>query len=88
MITLADLSVGERARVVEVAPLGGTPGDDSLVRALLEMGVLEGSDVRVLHQAPVSGDPIAVEVRGALIALRRQEARCVRVEKSVDGGMA
>ncbi len=78
MITLADLSVGERARVVEV---GGQTGGDALVRALLEMGVLEGSDVRILHEAPISGDPIAIEVRGALIALRRQEARCVRVER-------
>ncbi len=78
MSTLAELSVGESATVVEV---GGDGAGDELVRALLEMGILEGSEVRVLHEAPVSRDPIAVEVRGALIALRRQEARFVRVDR-------
>jgi Fe2+ transport system protein FeoA len=36
--------------------------------------------VRVVHQAPLGGDPIAVEIRGALIALRRHEAAGIDVE--------
>lgn len=47
---------------------------------LMEMGLLEGSRVEVAHEAPFGGDPIAVRVRGALIALRRNEANQVWVE--------
>jgi ferrous iron transport protein A len=41
--------------------------------------LLEGSTVEVLHEAPFGKDPIAVRVRGALLALRRSEANHVRV---------
>jgi len=83
LLTLADLRPLERARILEV----GTPSrvssaeTEDLIRALLEMGVVEGSEVQILHVAPWSQDPIAIEVRGALIALRRQEASLVRVER-------
>ena len=72
---LGRLRAGDRGRIIEVsAP------DESMTRAFLEMGLLEGSEVRVVHEAPISRDPIAVQVRGALIALRRQEADYIRVE--------
>jgi ferrous iron transport protein A len=47
---------------------------------LLEMGFIEGSRIEIMHEAPWGKDPIIVRVRGALIALRRQEADAVRVE--------
>jgi len=73
--TLGRLRAGERARILQVeAP------DEAMTRAFLEMGILEGSVIRVMHEAPLGRDPIAVQVRGALIALRRQEADFVRVE--------
>jgi ferrous iron transport protein A len=43
------------------------------------MGLLEGAEVELVHEAPVSRDPIAVRARGTLIALRRSEANLVRV---------
>lgn len=52
-------------------------GDDLTTRRLLEMGFVEGARVEVLHEAPFGGDPMAVRVRGALLALRRREAHCV-----------
>lgn len=73
--TLGDLQVGESGVVVRVKVDGQEFG-----QRLLEMGFLEGSRVEMLHQAPYSGDPVAVRVRGALIALRRAEARSVEVE--------
>ena len=51
-----------------------------MIQRLLEMGFLEGSQVEVLHEAPFGGDPIAVRVRGTLIALRREEANLVWVK--------
>ena len=74
-IRLSELKKGARAEIVAVhAPV------EEMTRNFLEMGLLEGSAVRVVHEAPLGGDPIAVEVRGALIALRRQEAAGFQVE--------
>ena len=56
-----------------------TSGPMEIRRRLLEMGFLEGSRVEVVHVAPFGGDPIAVKVRGALLALRRSEANHVEV---------
>lgn len=53
---------------------------ENLVGRLLEMGLLEGAQVELIHEAPFGKDPIAVRVRGALIALRRQEANLIEVE--------
>jgi ferrous iron transport protein A len=58
---------------------------DSLDTRLLEMGFLEGSKVEVMHEAPWGKDPIIVRIRGALIALRRQEADAVRIELLTGG---
>ncbi|MBU6375513.1 MAG: ferrous iron transport protein A [Bdellovibrionales bacterium] len=80
-LPLGQLKKGVRARIISVSA-----SSEDLVRNLLEMGLIEGSMVRVVHQAPLGGDPIAVEVRGALIALRRQEAAGITVELSDSGG--
>ena len=40
---------------------------------LLAMGLIPGTSFKVLHIAPL-GDPIAIEVRGSTISLRKQDA--------------
>lgn len=58
----------------------GTPGYSSdVIERLMHMGLLEGAHVEIMHEAPFSKDPIAVKVRGSLIALRRSEANAVEV---------
>lgn len=71
---LGELSIGTPARITSVEDAG------EISARLMEMGLLEGSTIEVIHQAPFGGDPIAVRVRGALIALRRNEANRVWVE--------
>src|SRR5436190_776495 len=66
------LKKGSRA---EIADVGGEGYSSELIRRLMEMGFLKGSTLEVLHEAPFSGDPIAVRVRGSIIALRRNEAK-------------
>lgn len=56
-----------------------TGGPLEIRRRLLEMGLLEGSIVELIHVAPFGGDPIAVKVRGSLLALRRNEANYIEV---------
>jgi ferrous iron transport protein A len=73
---LGELRKGTKAVIVQV---GNPDTPSSLVNRLLEVGLIEGSTIEVLHEAPFGGDPIAVLVRGVRIALRRQEADIVEV---------
>ena len=70
---LCDMSTGQRARVV------GVSGNGAMSRRLLDVGFTPGAAVTCLFQAPC-GDPRAYLVRGAVIALRREDARAVQVE--------
>jgi len=72
--SLADLAVGESARIVDLA------GEDSLVQRLLEMGLTEGEDVAIVRLAPL-GDPIELTIRGYHLSLRKKEAAMVFVER-------
>jgi ferrous iron transport protein A len=56
---------------------GEAPAD--LERRLLEIGFVEGAPIRVLHEGPIRGDPIAVRIGEATVALRRAEADYVFV---------
>ena len=58
-----------------------TGGPIEIRRRLLEMGFLEGGSVEVVHVAPFGGDPIAVKVRGSLLALRREEANHIEISE-------
>lgn len=78
---LGALSRGQKARIRSVGR-GGAPEQQELVGRLLAMGFLEGSWIELVHEAPFGGDPIAVRARGALIALRRNEANLIEVELS------
>jgi Fe2+ transport system protein FeoA len=70
--TLADVPRGASATIRALL------GRDAVVQRLLEMGLTEGADVHVVRFAPL-GDPIEVKVRGYLLSLRREDARCVHV---------
>jgi ferrous iron transport protein A len=50
-----------------------------LERRLLELGLVEGAEIEVLHEGPLGRDPIAVRVNDATIALRRREAMAILV---------
>lgn len=60
------------------AVIEGVDGESSLHRRLLEAGFTAGSPVRFVMATPF-GDPLVFSLRGASIALRKSEARCVRV---------
>lgn len=52
---------------------------------LREIGFAEGDNVTPLHFGLFGRNPISVRVNGALIALRRQDAKAVKLEKSDEG---
>jgi DtxR family transcriptional regulator, Mn-dependent transcriptional regulator len=73
--TLAEAAVGEEARVVSISPACQGPQR----RRLLDLGVVPGTRI-VPELVSVSGDPVAYRIRGAVIALRRQQAEWIEVE--------
>lgn len=46
---------------------------------LLELGFVEGAEIKVLHEGPIGRDPIAVRINDTTIALRRREAMAIVV---------
>ena len=72
-MNLAELKIGESARVVDVV------GDDELAVRILEMGVTPGCPVSVRGKAPL-GDPLEIEIRNYRLSLRISEAERVNIE--------
>lgn len=53
-------------------------GPEHLVVRLLELGFTKGVQTRVVGRA-LFGSPVFVEVRGAVLALRENEAECIQI---------
>ena len=69
---LADLATGEKAVIVRVN------GHGSFRKRLIEMGFIQGKEVKVVLNAPLK-DPIEYEIIGYKVSLRREEARNIEV---------
>jgi DtxR family Mn-dependent transcriptional regulator len=72
---LNNLSPGERGLVVSLSPR--LRGADR--RRMMDLGILPGTIIEVEMTSP-SGDPTAYKIRGALIALREEQAQLIQVE--------
>jgi DtxR family Mn-dependent transcriptional regulator len=70
---LSGLRPGERTRVVGLSPACRGPER----RRLLDLGFVPGTVVEVDMVSP-AGDPTAYRVRGAVVALRREQANLIR----------
>lgn len=66
--------VGRSARVVKLTAGGW------LRRRLLDLGFVPGAEVSVVRRSPF-GDPTAYSVRGAVVALRQEEAGHILVSE-------
>lgn len=73
--TLADIGPGEAATVRAIS----RRCQGAQRRRLLDLGVVPGTRI-VAELGSATGDPIAYRIRGALIALRRQQAAWIEVE--------
>ena len=71
-MTLSDLRPGERATVLE------NRCEPALASRLEDLGLMPGLEVQCLHRAP-AGTPAAYDIRGASIALRREDAAEITV---------
>ena len=85
--TLGRLPPGSEGIILSVGSPGQSEVQNSeLIRRLLQMGLVEGEAFELAFDAPWSRDPIAVKVRGAIIALRRSEADLIQVQLNGEPG--
>lgn len=73
LIPLTDLPIGKPARVRKLITTGRAR------RRMLDLGLVVDTVVEALYKSP-SGDPVAYQIRGAVIALRSEEASTIWVE--------
>lgn len=73
-LTLDQLKMGEIASVTKI----NSEGADR--RRLMDLGILPGTYLQAELKSPL-GDPVAYRVRGALIALRREQAQEIEIER-------
>ena len=75
---------GRLARSLAAVPAGTTvrigkvEGEREVCMRLLEMGFTPGQEVTPVAAAPFGG-PVAVALRGTIVALRNSEASCIRL---------
>ena len=74
-MNLAQLAPGASARI-KAYPQAGPA-----FTRLREMGMLPGTEVKLVRVAPL-GDPIEIQVRGYRLSLRKSEASWVEIEAS------
>jgi len=67
------LPLGKKAKVKLLTAEG------TMRRRMLDLGLISDTEVEALQKSP-SGDPIAYHIRGAVIALRSEEAAKILVE--------
>ncbi|EGD48070.1 FeoA family protein [Ruminiclostridium papyrosolvens DSM 2782] len=72
-IQLNYLPLGKKGKVKALMSDGPTR------RRMLDLGLIADTEVEALQKSP-SGDPIAYDIRGAIIALRSEEASKIIVE--------
>lgn len=67
IISLNCLPVGKRCKVSRLLSQGKER------RRMLDLGLVQGTSVEALQKSP-GGDPVAYAIRGAVIALRSEDA--------------
>ena len=72
-LTLDQLKRGQTAVVSALTSTGSNR------RRLMDLGILPGTRMQVEMKSPL-GDPTAYRVRGAVIALRRQQAQAIQIQ--------
>ena len=76
MTTLNTVAIGGTCVVESIS------GDDDITIRLMEMGIIPGTELKVIGVAPL-GDPVELELRGYRLSIRRAEAERIEVKFEV-----
>ena len=81
VIKLSDARVGDRGVIVSVGTHCHHQTEEvELERRLLELGLVEGANIELIHEGLFGRDPMALKVDDMRVALRRKEAASLTVE--------
>lgn len=72
--TLNKLNIGDRCKIKDINISG------NMYRRLLDIGLIEGTDVECVGMSP-NGDPKAYYIRGAVIAIREENTKNIKVKQ-------
>ena len=71
---LSELKVGDKAEVT------AEKAESATRRRIMDMGLIKGTRFRVVRVAPL-GDPMEISFKGLYLAMRKNEAEGILVEK-------
>lgn len=71
--SLNNLPTGHKCKVTQLAAEG------PIRRRMLDLGLIKDTEVEALTTSP-SGDPVAYLIRGAVIAIRKEDAANIYIE--------
>jgi len=74
ILSLNDLEIGKIGNVISLEFVGNER------RRMLDLGLVKDTQVEVLYKSPC-GDPTAYYIRGAVIALRCDDAKKIIIEE-------
>lgn len=72
--SLTDIKLGQKCKVTALTAEG------NIRRRFLDLGLIHGTEITVINKSP-SGDPVAYMIRGAVIAIRCEDASKILVEE-------
>lgn len=75
LIPLNKLPIGSFGKIKRLSTEGNSR------RRIMDLGLIYDTEVESLRKSP-AGDPVAYQIRGAVIALRSEEASKILVESS------
>lgn len=66
------------AKVLSIVKVVNINARGELRRRFFDLGIIDGTDIEVLFRSPF-GDPTAYMIRGAVIAIRKEDGRKIEV---------
>ncbi|MBQ3114852.1 MAG: ferrous iron transport protein A [Clostridia bacterium] len=77
LYTLNDLDINEEGYVSSLV------SNEDIRRRLLDMGLVEGTRVKCVLKSP-GGDPVAYNIRGAVVAIRNEDSKNIFIKTNQD----
>ncbi len=77
MLTLSDLKVGDRVKILGFNPASS---QTAYLQRLLAMGLVPDTEFTVIRVAPL-GDPVEIRVHNFSLCIRKQEAAILQLER-------
>ncbi len=75
MADLTEKPIGFTGTIIEISE---SAVNVSMTSRLREIGFTKGEELKIVGIAPF-GEPFLIELRGAIVALRKKEAQCIQV---------